>query len=243
MASSPALRHQAFRSALKHQMSRSNRHCGRRKNFSLLMPDGAYLGLDGVIPNRLLLSGPGRPKVLVGALSSYEWLSETMVGDAAVRDRGKRLCRMIVGSDLLSLPLVFSFCRKTSNDLACLLPVILYRESNRSSSSELYLLCGEKWLQKKAVSSVRVSEASEKAIDKLNAKEFRERFLIPHDVLIDLVNEEAAMPTEKGGKTLSSSQRNNSTRGSGSLCQPCSKEFLHFSQIPPSSFIPTLSGC
>ncbi|RVW75832.1 hypothetical protein CK203_055084 [Vitis vinifera] len=43
--------------------------------------------------------------VLVGALSSYEWLSETMVGDAAVRDRGKRLCRMIVGSDLLSLPL------------------------------------------------------------------------------------------------------------------------------------------
>ncbi|RVX03001.1 hypothetical protein CK203_016786 [Vitis vinifera] len=40
-----------------------------------------------------------------GALSSYEWLSETMVGDAAVRDRGKRLCRMIVGSDLLSLPL------------------------------------------------------------------------------------------------------------------------------------------
>ncbi|RVW22222.1 hypothetical protein CK203_104039 [Vitis vinifera] len=53
---------------------------------------------------------------------------------------------------------------------------------------------------KKIVSSVRVSEASEKAIDKLNAKEFRERFLIPHDVLIDLVNEEAAMPTEKGGK-------------------------------------------
>ena len=28
--------------------------------------------------------------MLVGALSSYEWLSETMVGDAAVRDRGKR---------------------------------------------------------------------------------------------------------------------------------------------------------
>nr|CAN73221.1 hypothetical protein VITISV_014429 [Vitis vinifera] len=47
-----------------------------------------------------------------GALSSYEWLSETMVGDAAVRDRGKRLCRMIVGSDLLSLPLVFSLCRR-----------------------------------------------------------------------------------------------------------------------------------
>ena len=44
---------------------------------------------------------------------------------------------------------------------------------------------------KKTVSSVRVSETGEKAIDKLNAKEFRERFRIPHDVLIDLVNEEA----------------------------------------------------
>ncbi|RVX19894.1 hypothetical protein CK203_005310 [Vitis vinifera] len=46
---------------------------------------------------------------------------------------------------------------------------------------------------KKTVSSVRVSEAGEKAIDKLNAKEFRERFRIP--------------------------MTNNSTRGSGSLCQ------------------------
>ncbi|RVX08744.1 ABC transporter B family member 15 [Vitis vinifera] len=48
---------------------------------------------------------PSDDVVSHGALSSYEWLSETMVGDAAVRDRGKRLCRMIVGSDLLSLPL------------------------------------------------------------------------------------------------------------------------------------------
>ena len=55
---------------------------------------------------------------------------------------------------------------------------------------------------KKTVSSVRVSEAGEKAIDKLDAKEFRERFRIPHDVLIDLVNEETAMPTEKGGKNV-----------------------------------------
>eukprot|EP00261_Vitis_vinifera_P017329 XP_010646960.1 PREDICTED: uncharacterized protein LOC104878387 [Vitis vinifera] len=50
---------------------------------------------------------------------------------------------------------------------------------------------------KKTVSSVRVSEAGEKAIDKLNVKEFRERFRIPHDVLIDLVNEEEVIPTEK----------------------------------------------
>ncbi|RVW35676.1 hypothetical protein CK203_103486 [Vitis vinifera] len=95
---------------------------------------------------------------------------------------------------------------------------------------------------KKTVSSVRVSEASEKAIDKLNAKEFRERFRIPHDVLIDLVNEEAAMPTEKGGKNVSSSQRNNSTRGSGSLCRRCSRNSSTSLRFHPSSFIPTLSG-
>ncbi|RVW43992.1 hypothetical protein CK203_113537 [Vitis vinifera] len=59
---------------------------------------------------------------------------------------------------------------------------------------------------KKTVSSSRVSEAGEKAIDKLDVKEFRERFSIPNGVSIDLVNEEAAMPLRKVKKTLSSSQ-------------------------------------
>ncbi|RVX21396.1 hypothetical protein CK203_001986 [Vitis vinifera] len=95
---------------------------------------------------------------------------------------------------------------------------------------------------KKTVSSVRVSEAGEKAIDKLNAKEFRERFRIPHDVLIDLVNEEAAILLRKVEKTLSSSQRNNSTRGSGSLCQPCSRNSSTSLRFHPSSFIPTCPG-
>ncbi|XP_059598719.1 receptor-like protein EIX1 [Vitis vinifera] len=55
---------------------------------------------------------------------------------------------------------------------------------------------------KKTVSSVRVSEAGEKAIDKLDVKEFRERFCIPNDVYINLVNEEATMPTEKGEENV-----------------------------------------
>ncbi|RVW30445.1 hypothetical protein CK203_090811 [Vitis vinifera] len=96
---------------------------------------------------------------------------------------------------------------------------------------------------KKTVSSVRVSEASEKAIDKLNAKEFRERFLIPHDVLIDLVNEEAAMPTEKGGKNAILFTKEQFNAGLRFPLPALFKEFLHFSQIPPSLFIPTLSGC
>ncbi|RVW38903.1 hypothetical protein CK203_073641 [Vitis vinifera] len=105
-------------------------------------------------------------------------------------------------------------------DFVCLLLVILYRGSNPSSSSELYwslaivVECwyfvgvrggGLLWYEmapKKTVSSARVSEAGEKAIDKLDVNEFRERFSIPNGVYIDLVNEEAAMPTEKGEENV-----------------------------------------
>ncbi|RVW70233.1 hypothetical protein CK203_051476 [Vitis vinifera] len=100
---------------------------------------------------------------------------------------------------------------------------------------------------KKIVSSVRVSEASEKAIDKLNAKEFRERFLIPHDVLIDLVNEEAAMPTEKGGKNAILFTKEQFNAGLRFPLPALFKEFLHFSQIPPifihPNLIRVLMGC
>eukprot|EP00261_Vitis_vinifera_P033143 XP_019074386.1 PREDICTED: uncharacterized protein LOC104878818 [Vitis vinifera] len=100
---------------------------------------------------------------------------------------------------------------------------------------------------KKAVSSVRVSEASEKAIDKLNAKEFRERFLIPHDVLIDLVNEEAAMPTEKGGKNAILFTKEQFNAGLRFPLPALFKEFLHFSQIPPifihPNLVQVLMGC
>ncbi|RVW13458.1 hypothetical protein CK203_096609 [Vitis vinifera] len=107
----------------------------------------------------------------------------------------------------------------------------------------LLWLCGKKWLQKRLFRLSGVSEASEKAIDKLNAKEFRERFLIPHDVLIDLVNEEAAMPTEKGGKNAILFTKEQFKRGLRFPLPALFKEFLHFSQIPPILFTPTLSGC
>ncbi|RVW99981.1 hypothetical protein CK203_024800 [Vitis vinifera] len=93
---------------------------------------------------------------------------------------------------------------------------------------------------KKTVSSVRVSEAGEKAIDKLNAKEFRERFRIPHDVLIDLVNEEAAIPTEKGGKNAILFTKEQFNAGLRFPLPALFKEFLHFSQIPPIFIHPNL---
>ncbi|RVX00268.1 hypothetical protein CK203_026649 [Vitis vinifera] len=136
-------------------------------------------------------------QVSVGALSPYERLSETMVGDAAVRDRGKILV----------------------------------------------WLCGKKWLQKKTVSSARVSEAGEKAIDKLDVKEFRERFCIPNGVSIDLVNEEAAMPTEKGEENVILFTKEQFNAGLRFPLPALFKEFLHFSQIPPIFIHPNLVRC
>ncbi|RVW29517.1 hypothetical protein CK203_077448 [Vitis vinifera] len=77
----------------------------------------------------------------------------------------------------------------------------------------LLWLCGKKWLQKRL---------------------FR---------LSGLVNEEAAMPTEKGGKNAILFTKEQFNAGLRFPLPALFKEFLHFSQIPPSSFIPTLSGC
>ncbi|RVX17226.1 hypothetical protein CK203_003322 [Vitis vinifera] len=63
-------------------------------------------------------------------------------------------------------------------------------------------------------------------------RSFRERFLIPHDVLIDLVNEEAAMPTEKGGKNAILFTKEQFNAGLRFPLPALFKEFLHFSQFP-----------
>ncbi|RVW77164.1 hypothetical protein CK203_054280 [Vitis vinifera] len=96
---------------------------------------------------------------------------------------------------------------------------------------------------KKTVSSSRGTEVRGKAIDKLDAKEFRERFCIPNDVAIELLNGRVLVPSEKAEEKLSSSRRNNSTRGSGSLCWRCSRSSSTSPRFHPSLFIPTSSGC
>ncbi|RVX21476.1 hypothetical protein CK203_002110 [Vitis vinifera] len=100
---------------------------------------------------------------------------------------------------------------------------------------------------KKTVSFARVNEAGEKAIDKLDAKEFRERFCIPNDVSIGLVNEEAAMPTEKGEENVILFTKEQFNAGLRFPLPALFKEFLHFSQIPPIFIHPNvvrvLMGC
>ncbi|RVX04132.1 hypothetical protein CK203_015518 [Vitis vinifera] len=100
---------------------------------------------------------------------------------------------------------------------------------------------------KKIVSSARVSEAGEKAIDKLDVKEFRERFCISNDVSIDLVNEEATMPTEKGEENVILFTKEQFNAGLRFPLPALFKEFLHFSQVPPifihPNLVRVLMGC
>ncbi|RVW48244.1 hypothetical protein CK203_069642 [Vitis vinifera] len=96
---------------------------------------------------------------------------------------------------------------------------------------------------KKTVSSARVSEAGEKAIEKLDVKELRERFCIPNDVSIDLVNEEAAMPTEKGEENVILFTKEQFNAGLRFPLPALFKEFLHFSQVPPIFIHPNLVRC
>ena len=100
---------------------------------------------------------------------------------------------------------------------------------------------------KKTVSSAGVSEAGEKAIDKLDVNEFRERFLIPNGVSIDLVNEVAAMPTEKGEENVILFTKEQFNTGLRFPLPALFKEFLHFSQVPPifihPNLVRVLMGC
>ncbi|KAL6314071.1 hypothetical protein AAG906_011806 [Vitis piasezkii] len=100
---------------------------------------------------------------------------------------------------------------------------------------------------KKAVSSARVSKAGEKAIEKLNVEEFRERFCIPNGIHIELVNEVAALPTEKGEENVILFSKEQFNAGLRLPLPALFKEFLHFSQIPPMLIHPNtvrvLMGC
>ncbi|RVW65992.1 hypothetical protein CK203_007472 [Vitis vinifera] len=161
------------------------------------------------------------------SISSYEWLSETMVGDAAVRDRGKRLCRMIVGSDLLSLPLVFSFCRRFISGW-----LMLTIRMCCGDYPDVYALPASfalPWIGEDETSfcfGFVVRNGSKK-----------DCFVCP-----DLVNEEAAMPTEKGGKNAILFTKEQFNAGSGSLCRRCSRNSSTSLKFPLSLFTQPCPG-
>ncbi|RVW28499.1 hypothetical protein CK203_103981 [Vitis vinifera] len=95
---------------------------------------------------------------------------------------------------------------------------------------------------KKIVSTSRASEVHEKATDKLDAKEFRERFCIPNSVAIELLNGRVLVPTDKSEERTIIFSKEQFNAGLRFPLPALFKEFLHFTQIPPVSFIPTSFG-
>ena len=100
---------------------------------------------------------------------------------------------------------------------------------------------------KKTVSSARAGDAREKATDKLNVKEFRDWLCIPNGVIVELLNGEELVPTEKAeGNTIIFSKEQFNAGPRFSL-PALFKEFLHFSQIPPvfihPNIVRVLMGC
>nr|CAN82629.1 hypothetical protein VITISV_028131 [Vitis vinifera] len=102
--------------------------------------------------------------------------------------------------------------------------------------------------KKKTVSSTRVGDAREKTTDKLDVKEFQDRFCIPNGVIVELLNdEEVLVPTEKVEKDTIIFSKEQFNAGLQFPLPALFKEFLHFTQIPPAFIHPNivrvLMGC
>ena len=100
---------------------------------------------------------------------------------------------------------------------------------------------------KEAASSSSSGDAqAKKAVDKLNVREFRERFYIPNGVLVELIDGEV-MTTEKSEDNAIFFTKEQFNVGLRFPLPSLFKEFLHFTQIPPAYIHPNivrvLMGC
>ncbi|RVW76740.1 hypothetical protein CK203_047555 [Vitis vinifera] len=93
---------------------------------------------------------------------------------------------------------------------------------------------------KKIFSTSRASEVHEKVTDKLDAKEFRERFCIPNSVAIELLNGRVLVPTDKSEERTIIFSKEQFNAGLRFPLPALFKEFLHFTQIPPVFIHPNI---
>ncbi|RVW70471.1 hypothetical protein CK203_058329 [Vitis vinifera] len=91
---------------------------------------------------------------------------------------------------------------------------------------------------KEVASSGPAGDAPEKSIDKLNVKEFRERFCILNGVLVEFLDEEEAVSTEKAEGRAIPFSKEQFNAGLRFPLRVLFKEFLHFTQIPPAFIHP-----
>ena len=100
---------------------------------------------------------------------------------------------------------------------------------------------------KEAVSSVPAGDVHEKPTDKLSLKEFRDRFCIPNGVVVEFLDEEEVVSTEKAEGRAITFSKEQFNAGLRFPLPALFKEFLHFSQIPPAFIHPNivrvLMGC
>ena len=101
--------------------------------------------------------------------------------------------------------------------------------------------------KKKSASSARVSDAHEKSTDKLSVKEFRDRFCIPNGIIVEFLNGEAVVSTEKAEQDTVIFSKEQFNEGLRFPLPALLMEFLHFTKIPPVFIHPNiiwvLMGC
>ena len=87
---------------------------------------------------------------------------------------------------------------------------------------------------------------AEKSVEKLSVKEFRERFCIPNGVSVELTDGEA-VSTETGDDHAIYFSKEQFNTGLRFPLSSLFKEFLHFTQIPPTyihlNMVRVLMGC
>ena len=93
---------------------------------------------------------------------------------------------------------------------------------------------------KEATSSSSSGDAhAEKSLDKLNVREFCERFCIPNGVFVELTDGEA-VSTKKSEDNVIFFTNEQFNAGLRFPLPSLVKEFLHFTQIPPAYIYPNM---
>ena len=101
--------------------------------------------------------------------------------------------------------------------------------------------------KQKATSSARVGDAHGKSTDKLSVKKFLDIFCIPNGVIVEFLNGEDVVSTEKAEQDTVIFSKEQFNAGLRFPLPALFKEFLHFTKIPPAfihpNIIRVLMGC
>ncbi|RVW96769.1 hypothetical protein CK203_026038 [Vitis vinifera] len=185
-------------------------------------------------------------------------LTEIVVGDAAVRDRGRWRTWAMAGCcdnvyDLLTSVNGSPNGKSASCVLYRKIRMRVTRMTMRAMFTPLNLSTGDfracnsnltsSDFHSTAASSVRADDAHEKSTDKLSVKKFRDRFCIPNSVIVDFLNEgEDVGSTEKAEGHAMTFSKEQFNAGLRSLFRHCSRNSFTFPRFHQPSSIPTSSG-